>query len=146
MTFPRSFILAFASSKICFYLSSSEAAKTRDNGAGRGSVRETEKLDHICTVLVTTLTLRQSPHKSKMVPLGRPAWCCWHILFLSSPHLIELQRYCVWSSTRTSARAPAYLDQCAGSRLGIEYSRVHPPLRPELTHQRSANICGRALG
>lgn len=87
---PSSFLLAC--SKICFHFSLCEAAKRGDNGAERGSVGETEELDHICAVLVTTLTLRQSPQKSKTVPLGGPARRCWRHLLLSFP---------------TSERAPA---------------------------------------
>lgn len=52
---PASFLLAC--SKSCFHFSYCEAAKSGDNGADRGSVGETEELDHICAVLVTTLTL-----------------------------------------------------------------------------------------
>lgn len=63
--------------KSLFYPSFCEAAKTRGNGVYRGG---TEELVHICTVLVTTLTLQQSLRESKMVPVGRPARRCWHVL------------------------------------------------------------------
>lgn len=123
--------------KSLFYPSCREAAKTRGNGVYRGG---TEELVHICTVLVTTLTLQQSLRESKMVPVGRPARRRWHVLLRLSHIWACSSRYLLFA-----CRAALPEPQRGGNGLRTEYSSVHPLLGPELTHQRLLSHCSALL-
>lgn len=100
--------------KICFHLSSCEAAKSGDNGADRRSVGETEELDHICAALVTHThshsgRARRSPERSHLAGHRGAAGS-----FVFPPHPSSYLLYCERSGTGASASA----EQPGGNRLG----------------------------
>lgn len=149
--------------KVCSHFGCCEAAKSGDKGADRGSVGETEELDHICAALVTALTLGQSPHKSRTLPLGRPArppfvFLCSLVSGAAPAPLpegsslvgIDVDRDQTGTRAQTPAARPRTPEQAVVARLCFlstfvasvaSYVNVNPSTGALPTTERDISVC-----